>query len=79
MFFETGDIRIAKAKSVSKQQLQVVSPKEQHSDKFTCCVLDRSVMIYVIKWPANGRVYEFFYNFKAFIVRKMKMYDVPGI
>jgi len=79
MFFETGDSRIAKAKSVSKQQLQVVSPNEQHSDKFTYCVLDRSVMLYVIKWPANGRVNGFFNDFKVFIVRKMEMYNVPDI
>jgi len=76
MFFETGDLRIAKAKSVLKQQLQVVSPNEDHSDKFTCCVLDGSAMLYVIKWTANRTVNDFLNNFKAFIARKMKMYDV---
>jgi len=72
MFFETGDLRIEKAKSVLQQQLQVVSPNEDHSDKFTCCVLSESAMLYVSKWPANGTVNDFLNNFKAL----MKMYHV---
>ena len=76
MFADTGELRIGKANSVLKKQLQVEVSMRHTSSRISCLVVDGSAVIYIIHWPANGTVNYYIDNFKAFIGQKLNQCDV---
>jgi hypothetical protein len=70
MFIETGEMRISKAKSVLKKQLQVEVSARHIAHSVT--VIDGSALIWVVHWPAGGTVKDFVNNVKGHIERLLK-------
>jgi len=50
MFDSSGDMRVAKAKSTLKRQLQVEATM-RHMSKNSSVIIDISAMLWVISWP----------------------------
>jgi len=72
MFADTGELRLGKAKSVLKKQLQVEVSMRHTSSRISCLVVNGSAVIYTIHWPVD----DYIDNFKSFIRQKLKQCDV---
>lgn len=66
IFTETGEMRLSKAKSVLKRQLEVEVPAKDvaHSEVI---IVDGSALLWVVHWPTGGVVKDFVNNFKNHI------------
>ena len=54
MFSDSGDLRICKAKSELKKQLQSVISVRLTEKETTCSILDGSAILYVEHWSDKG-------------------------
>ena len=71
MFYESGAMRICKAKAELKNRLAKECSTRHNDSTVTSCVLDGSAVLWVIHWPAKGTVKDFVQNFKVFLARKL--------
>ncbi|KAJ8317814.1 hypothetical protein KUTeg_004634 [Tegillarca granosa] len=76
MFTDSGEMRIAKAKSVLKQQLQKEVSSRQTTKDVKTLIIDGSAVLYVVHWPSNATVNDFIVNFRKYVERKLTAYDV---
>ena len=54
MLSDSGDLRICKAKSDLKKQLQSVISVLLTEKEITCSILDGSAILYEVQWPDKG-------------------------
>ena len=66
IFSDSGGLRICKAKSELKKQLQSVGLTEK---EITCSILDGSAILYVVHWPDKGVLNEYIINFKDYVTK----------
>ena len=70
MFTEQGEMRISKAKSILKNQLQVeVSARSVRNSEST--VIDGSALLWVTHWPIGGTVKDYVNNFRDQIEKRL--------
>ena len=75
MFDEKGEMRIAKNKSVIKQQLKIdVSARLVPPPQAT--VIDGCAIFWVVHWPNKGTVEDYVSNFCHYVLGKAKYCDV---
>ena len=75
MFDEKGEMRIAKTKSILKNNLQVeISTRLDPQPEVT--IFDGSAILWVIHWPNSGIVQDFVDNFTSYIMAKVDKSDV---
>jgi len=75
VFDSSGDMRVAKAKSTLKRQLQVEATM-RHVFKNSSLIIDGSAMLWVISWPTNGKVQDYVDNVVSWVLGKLKESDV---
>ena len=74
MFDESGDMRVAKTKSVLKNKLKVEVPR-RHAE-IDALFLDGCAVLWVVPWPTGGIVQEFLNNFRCYIQNHLESGDV---
>lgn len=74
MFDESGAMRVAKTKSVLKNNLKVEVPR-RHT-QIDASFLDGCAVLWVVPWPTGGIVQEFLNNFRCHIQSHMDSGDV---
>ena len=72
MFSDSGDLRICKAKSELKKQLQSVISVQLTEKEIICSILDGSAILYVVHWPDKGVLNEYIINFKDYVSKLLK-------
>jgi len=75
MFDSSGDMRVAKAKSTLKRQLQVEATM-RHVSKNSSLIIDGSAMLWVISWPTNGKVQDYVDTVVSWVLGKLKESDL---
>ena len=75
MFNDSGEMRISKAKSILKKQLQVEVPA-RNAPPTEATVIDGSALLWVVHWPPGGAVKDFVSNFRGHIERLLQKGDV---
>ena len=77
MFSESGDMRVAKSKSVLKKALQKEVSARCVKKQISTAVIDGSAILYVIPWPkSNATVGDFVIQFRNYIEKQLQSYDV---
>ena len=77
MFSESGEMRVAKQKSVLKKVLQKEVSARCVMKQISTVVIDGSAIFYVIPWPASSAtVGDFVINFRNYIEKQLQRYDV---
>ena len=74
MFDENGAMKIAKTKSVLKNNLKVEVPR-RHT-YVDASFLDGCAVLWVVPWPAGGIMQDFLNNFRRHILSRMESSDV---
>ena len=75
MFDDTGDVRIAKSKSILKNIFKVEVSDRVAGDA-DVSVLDGSAILWVVPWPVDGSVKDYIANFKYTIGKRLQVEDV---
>jgi len=75
LFDSSGDMRVAKAKSTLKRQLQVEATM-RHVSKNSSVIIDISAMLWVISWPTNGKVQDYVDTVVSWVLGKLKESDL---
>jgi hypothetical protein len=74
MFEDSGEMRIAKTKSVLKRKIQVdVSARLSQPE---VVIIDACAILWIIHWPTNGTVSDFVDSFSTDVFRKLQHSDV---
>ena len=76
IFSNSGDLRISKAKSEWKRQLQSFVSVRLTEKDITCCILDGSEILYVVNWPDKGVLKDYKINFKDYVSKLLKRANV---
>ena len=76
MFHDSGAARMCKAKSDLKKRLARESSSRIVETNQAAIVLDGSAILWVVHWPAKGKVVDFVNNFKKYISNKLHESDV---
>ena len=75
MFYDTGDMRIAKSKSTLKKILQV-EVSDRVAGGANVSVLGGSAILWVVPWPADGSDNDYIANFKYAIEKRLRVEEV---
>ena len=77
MFSESGEMRVAKAKSVLKKVLQKEVSSRCITKAISTVVIFGSAILYLIPWPASSAtVGDFVVKFRNYIEKQPQSYDV---
>jgi hypothetical protein len=76
MFDSNGQMRDAKAKSMLKNALKVVSTNRTSETEFEAVFLDGCAVLWVIPWPARGTVQDFIDKLRGYLYRHLSRSDV---
>ena len=71
MFEETRDLRIAKSKSILKNELQVEQSARATGQPDTI-VIDGRAILWVVHWPSKRRVQDLVTSFVKYVKGKLK-------
>ena len=75
LYEDSGDMRLAKAKSVLKKKLQIDQSDRTFSKPETI-IIDGCALLWVIHWPTNGTVIHFANNVVQYLKKRMSLADV---
>ena len=76
MFTETGEMRVAKAKSALKNALMTEVSTTEVTINLSTSVIDGSAVLYCIRWPTVGTVMDYVVDFRKYIERKLVYRDI---
>lgn len=76
MFQATGEMRTVIYNSSLKRQLQVEVSARTSANDTDVVIIDGSVLLCVIPWPADGTMGDFAQNVTFFIKKKLKIGEV---
>ena len=76
MFYDSGAMRMCKAKQDLKKGLAKEASSRCSTSNVAASVLDGSAVLWVVHWPAKGVIADFVENFKGFLWKKLLESDV---